>query len=114
MITWKDDKTFVEGNRIFQVDSKNEDGSMVSHMIGFTDKSLEKVYNETAITPLESKEIKDIEITEVAEPLVKEDKPKSEPKKFICQYCGRDCKANIGLVNHEPKCPENPNNKKGE
>ena len=111
MITWKDDKTFVEGNRIFEVDSKNKDGSMVSHMIGFTDASMEKIYNETALIPLKPKEIEDVEITEEVEPLV--EKPK-ESEKFICQHCGRECKTNAGRVKHESNCPENPKNKKGD
>lgn len=30
--------------------------------------------------------------------------------KFICQYCGRECKAKIGLISHEKACDKNPDN----
>lgn len=112
MITWKDKNTFIDGGRIFEVTKKNDDGTMESKLIGFEDKSLESLYNETSASPLET-------VTLEAEPLVEEAKgvePKKDDKKdkegFICQYCGRDCKARIGLVNHELACPENPDNRK--
>lgn len=30
--------------------------------------------------------------------------------KFICKYCGRECKARIGLLSHQKHCKKNPEN----
>lgn len=30
--------------------------------------------------------------------------------KWICQYCGKECKARIGLLSHEKACDKNPDN----
>ena len=30
--------------------------------------------------------------------------PNVESTKYVCSGCGRDCKANIGLLSHSKKC----------
>lgn len=110
MITWKDDKTFVDSGRIFEVDKKNDDGSMIAHLIGFEDRGKLAAYNETSDMPLPPLE----EVEEIKEEVKEEIEEITEPPKFICQYCGRECLAKIGLIGHEKACPENPVNKKGE
>lgn len=83
-----EDNTFVVSGKIYQIDKDNGDGTFTSHLIGFEDKELQAIYNETSENPL--------------------------PSELSCRFCGKVCKSAIGLNAHERACADNPDNRKGE